>query len=305
MNRKGHFLTLGDWSGEELQELLNMADQLKYEQKHGIAHPRLRGKTLGMLFQQPSTRTRVSFETGMYQLGGQALFLSQRDLQWELGETLQDTARTLSGYLDGMMIRTDSQEEAELLAGAAAVPVLSGRTDYAHPCQVLADLMTIREYKRTFKGKKVSYIGPGGPVANSLIVGALKVGMEVAVACPDGAAPTEEIVKWAAQTGHFSMTEDPFQAVEGADVVYSGGWNLKNEKNFSESEKKVFAKYQVNGILVRNAKSDAIVLHCLPARRGQEITGELLEQHAGEIFTQSENRLHGQKAVLVRLLGGE
>ncbi len=305
MNRKGHFLTLGDWSGEELQELLNMADQLKYEQKHGIAHPRLRGKTLGMLFQQPSTRTRVSFETGMYQLGGQALFLSQRDLQWELGETLQDTTRTLSGYLDGMMIRTDSQEEAELLAGAAAVPVLSGRTDYAHPCQVLADLMTIREYKRTFKGKKVSYIGPGGPVANSLIVGALKVGMEVAVACPDGAAPTEEIVKWAAQTGHFSMTEDPFQAVEGADVVYSGGWNLKNEKNFSESEKKVFAKYQVNGILVRNAKSDAIVLHCLPARRGQEITGELLEQHAGEIFTQSENRLHGQKAVLVRLLGGE
>lgn len=304
MNRKEHFLTLGDYSGEELNELLNMADQLKYEQKHGIEHHHLAGKTLGMIFQKHSTRTRVSFESGMYQLGGMAMFLSGKDLQLERGETMQDTARALSGYLDGMMLRTERHEDVETLAEYAHVPVINGRTEFAHPCQVLADLMTVREYKRTFRGKKICYVGAGSNVANSLIVGALKVGMEVSMACPEGYEPAESVLKFAAGTQRFTLTEDPIQAVQGADAVYAGLWfpgeTEKNEKNL----KKVFSNYQVNDILIRNAKPDAIVLHCLPAHRGQEITAELFETHAKEIFDQSENRLHAQKAVLVRLLGG-
>ena len=304
MNRKEHFLTLGDYSGEELNELLNMADQLKYEQKHGIEHHHLAGKTLGMIFQKHSTRTRVSFESGMYQLGGMAMFLSGKDLQLERGETMQDTARALSGYLDGMMLRTERHEDMETLAEYAHVPVINGRTEFAHPCQVLADLMTVREYKRTFRGKKICYVGAGSNVANSLIVGALKVGMEVSMACPEGYEPAESVLEFAASTQRFALTEDPIQAVQGADAVYAGLWfpgeTEKNEKNL----KKVFSNYQVNDILIRNAKPDAIVLHCLPAHRGQEITAELFETHAKEIFDQSENRLHAQKAVLVRLLGG-
>ena len=304
MNRKEHFLTLGDYSGEELNELLNMADQLKYEQKHGIEHHHLAGKTLGMIFQKHSTRTRVSFESGMYQLGGMAMFLSGKDLQLERGETMQDTARALSGYLDGMMLRTERHEDVETLAEYAHVPVINGRTEFAHPCQVLADLMTVREYKRTFRGKKICYVGAGSNVANSLIVGALKVGMEVSMACPEGYEPAESVLEFAAGTQQFTLTEDPIQAVQGADAVYAGLWfpgeTEKNEKNL----KKVFSNYQVNDILIRNAKPDAIVLHCLPAHRGQEITAELFETHAKEIFDQSENRLHAQKAVLVRLLGG-
>ena len=304
MNRKEHFLTLGDYSGEELNELLNMADQLKYEQKHGIEHHHLAGKTLGMIFQKHSTRTRVSFESGMYQLGGMAMFLSGKDLQLERGETMQDTARALSGYLDGMMLRTERHEDMETLAEYAHVPVINGRTEFAHPCQVLADLMTVREYKRTFRGKKICYVGAGSNVANSLIVGALKVGMEVSMACPEGYEPAESVLEFAAGTQRFTLTEDPVQAVQGADAVYAGLWfpgeTEKNEKNL----KKVFSNYQVNDILIRNAKPDAIVLHCLPAHRGQEITAELFETHAKEIFDQSENRLHAQKAVLVRLLGG-
>ncbi len=304
MNRKEHFLTLGDYSGEELNELLNMADQLKYEQKHGIEHHHLAGKTLGMIFQKHSTRTRVSFESGMYQLGGMAMFLSGKDLQLERGETMQDTARALSGYLDGMMLRTERHEDVETLAEYAHVPVINGRTEFAHPCQVLADLMTVREYKRTFRGKKICYVGAGSNVANSLIVGALKVGMEVSMACPKGYEPAESVLEFAAGTQRFTLTEDPVQAVQDADAVYAGLWfsgeTEKNEKNL----KKVFSNYQVNDILIRNAKPDAIVLHCLPAHRGQEITAELFETHAKEIFDQSENRLHAQKAVLVRLLGG-
>lgn len=304
MNRKEHLLTLGDYSGEELNELLNMADQLKYEQKHGIEHHHLAGKTLGMIFQKHSTRTRVSFESGMYQLGGMAMFLSGKDLQLERGETMQDTARALSGYLDGMMLRTERHEDMETLAEYAHVPVINGRTEFAHPCQVLADLMTVREYKRTFRGKKICYVGAGSNVANSLIVGALKVGMEVSMACPEGYEPAESVLEFAAGTQRFTLTEDPIQAVQGADAVYAGLWfpgeTEKNEKNL----KKVFSNYQVNDILIRNAKPDAIVLHCLPAHRGQEITAELFETHAKEIFDQSENRLHAQKAVLVRLLGG-
>lgn len=304
MNRKEHFLTLGDYSGEELNELLNMADQLKYEQKHGIEHHHLAGKTLGMIFQKHSTRTRVSFESGMYQLGGMAMFLSGKDLQLERGETMQDTARALSGYLDGMMLRTERHEDMETLAEYAHVPVINGRTEFAHPCQVLADLMTVREYKRTFRGKKICYVGAGSNVANSLIVGALKVGMEVSMACPEGYEPAESVLEFAAGTQRFTLTEDPIQAVQGADAVYAGLWFPGETEKNGKNLKKVFSNYQVNDILIRNAKPDAIVLHCLPAHRGQEITAELFETHAKEIFDQSENRLHAQKAVLVRLLGG-
>lgn len=305
MNRKDHFLALTDYTGEELNELLNMADQLKYEQKNGITHPRLAGKTLGMIFQKHSTRTRVSFETGMYQLGGMAMFLSAKDLQIERGEPMQDTARVLSGYLDGMMIRTGSHADLETLAEYAAVPVINGRTDLAHPCQALADLMTIREYKRTFKGKKLCYVGCGNHVANSLIVGALKVGMTVAVACPEGYEPEAGVLAWARNQSGFLLTHDPNEAATGADVVYSGLWEGKNEELDGKFSEKVFTNYQVNGILTRNANQDAIVLHCLPAHRGREITADVFEEHAGEIFTQAENRLHAQKAVLVRLLGGQ
>lgn len=305
MNRQRHFLTLLDHTEEELQELLNMADQLKYEQKNGIAHPHLKGKTLGLIFGELSTRTRVSFEVGMYQLGGMALFLSARDLQMDRGEPMQDTARVLGGYLDGMMIRTQEQSAVEVLAEFAGVSVINGMTAFAHPCQVLADLMIIREYKRTFKGKKLCFIGPGSNVADSLIVGALKVGMEVAVACPDGFEPDERVLTWAETADGFSLTNDPLTAISGADAVYAGQWDAFFQKIPAETRKKVFPNYQVNGILLRNAKPDAIVLHSLPARRGEEITAEVFEEHAGEIFAQAENRLHGQKAVLLKLLGGQ
>ena len=277
MNRQRHFLTLLDHTEEELQELLNMADQLKYEQKNGIAHPHLNGKTLGLIFGELSTRTRVSFEVGMYQLGGMALFLSARDLQMDRGEPMQDTARVLGGYLDGMIIRTQEQSAVEVLAEFAGVPVINGMTAFAHPCQVLADLMIIREYKRTFKGKKLCFIGPGSNVA----------------------------LTWAETADGFSLTNDPLTAISGADAVYAGQWDAFFQKIPAETRKKVFPNYQVNGILLRNAKPDAIVLHSLPARRGEEITAEVFEEHAGEIFAQAENRLHGQKAVLLKLLGGQ
>lgn len=303
MSGKRDFLTLMDYTGEELGELLNMADQLKYEQKNRMEHLQLRGRTLGMIFREHSTRTRVSFETGMYQLGGMAMFLSARDLQMEQGEPMQDTARVLSCYLDGMMIRTGCHQEAETLAEHASVPVINGMTDYAHPCQVLADLMTIREYKRTFRGKRLCFVGPGSNVANSLIVGALKVGMEVSAACPEGFAPNAEIVKWAETAGDFTLTHDPEAGVKDADVVYAGAWDAPWEKKVEEAQKKDFPNYRVDGILLRNAKPDAIVLHSLPAHRGREITGEVFENHAREIFQEAENRLHAQKAILVRLLG--
>lgn len=303
MNRQQHFLALMDYTGEELLELLNTADQLKYEQKNRIEHPHLKGKTLGLIFGELSTRTRVSFETGMYQLGGMALFLSARDLQMERGEPMQDTARVLSGYLDGMMIRTVDHRALETLAEFAEVPVINGMTDHAHPCQVLADLMTVREYKRTFKGKKLAYIGPGSNVANSLIVGALKVGMEVSLACPEGYGPSADILEWAKGFDGFTLICDPETAVLDADVVYAGQWDAYFQEIPEETRKKVFPNYRVDGILIGKAKPDAIVLHSLPAHRGEEITAEVFEEHAGEIFTQAENRLHAQKAVLTKLLG--
>ena len=301
-----HLLKLLDLSKEEIIEILNLADQLKYENKNGIKHHLLKGKTLGMIFQKSSTRTRVSFETGMYQLGGQALFLSNRDLQIGRGEPVQDTARVLSRYLDGIMIRTFEQKEVEDLANFGSIPIINGLTDFCHPCQVLADLMTIREYKGRFEGLKMCYIGDGNNMANSLIVGGLKVGMSVAVACPDDYQPDPEVLEFAKQYGDmFSMTNVPLEAAKDADVLFTDVWTSMGEEAETEKRKIAFAGYQINDEIMAAAKPDAMVQHCLPAHREEEITEKVFEAHADEIFEEAENRLHAQKAVMVKVMGGK
>ena len=297
-----HLLKLGDYSEKEILSILNLADQLKYEKKHNIEHHYLKGKTLGMIFAKSSTRTRVSFEVGMYDLGGSALFLSNANTQLGRGEPVEDTARVLSRYLDGIMIRTFDQEEVETLAKYGSIPIINGLTDYAHPCQVLADLMTIREFKNTFKGMKLTFIGDGNNMCNSLIVGCIKVGMDVAVACPKGYEPDADIVAWAKETGKFTLTTDIFEAAKDADVLYTDVWASMGEEAEAEERKKIFAGYQINSELMAVAHPDAMVLHCLPAHREEEITAEVFEAHANEIFEEAENRLHAQKAVLVKLL---
>ena len=298
-----HLLKLQDLSKEEICSILNMADQLKYEKKHGIEHKRLAGKSLGMIFQKSSTRTRVSFEVGMYDLGGQALFLSSNDLQIGRGEPVEDTARVLSRYLDGIMIRTYKQEEVEKLAEYGSIPIINGLTDYCHPCQVLADLMTIREYKGAIQGNKLTYIGDGNNMANSLIVGGIKMGMKVSVACHKCYEPDSEIMKWAAQNGEFQCTEDILDAAKDADVLYTDVWASMGQEAEAAERKKIFVNYQINDKVMAVAKKDAMVQHCLPAHRGEEITAEVFEAHADEIFDEAENRLHVQKAVLVKCLG--
>ncbi len=299
-----HLLKLLDLSKEEIIGILNLADQLKYENKNGIEHKLLKGKTLGMIFQKSSTRTRVSFETGMYQLGGQALFLSNRDLQIGRGEPVQDTARVLSRYIDGIMIRTFEQKEVEDLAQYGSIPVINGLTDFCHPCQVLADLMTIRERKGRLEGLKLTYIGDGNNMANSLIVGGLKVGMTVAIACPDDYQPDPSVLEFAKEYGDkFIMTSDIQAAAKDADVLYTDVWTSMGEEAESEKRKKAFAGYQINDAVMAVAKSDAMVQHCLPAHREEEITAKVFEAHADEIFDEAENRLHAQKAVMVKVMG--
>ena len=291
-----------DLSTDEIIDILNLADQLKYERKHGIPHPRLKGKSLGMIFQKASTRTRVSFETGMYQLGGNPLFLSSNDLQIGRGEPVQDTARVLSRYLDGIMIRTFEQKEVEDLAKYGSIPIINGLTDFCHPCQILADLMTIREFKGSFDGLKMCFIGDGNNMANSLIVGCLKVGMAVSIACPDDYQPPREILDLAAGYDCFEMTNVPLDAAKNADVVITDVWASMGQEGEAEKRRKAFAGYQINDEIMAAAKPDAMVLHCLPAHRGEEITEEVFEAHANEIFEEAENRLHAQKAVMVRLM---
>lgn len=299
-----NLLKLLDLSTEEIIGILDLADQLKYERKHNIPHELLKGQTLGMIFQKSSTRTRVSFETGMYQLGGHALFLSSRDLQIGRGEPVQDTARVLSRYLDGIMIRTFEQKEVEDLAKFGSIPVINGLTDFCHPCQVLADLMTIREKFGSFSGLKMCFIGDGNNMANSLIVGGLKTGMNVQIACPEGYRPNPMVMDFAAQyPDKFSITDDPMTAAKDADVVITDCWTSMGQEEEKKIREKAFAGYQVNKELMGVAKADAMVLHCLPAYREQEITTEVFEAHANEIFDEAENRLHAQKAVLVKLLG--
>lgn len=299
-----HLLKLLDCSTEEIIGLLDLADQLKYERKNNIPHRLLEGKSIGLIFQKSSTRTRVSFETGMYQLGGQALFLSSRDLQIGRGEPVQDTARVLSRYLNGIMIRTFEQKEVEMLAEYGSIPIINGLTDLCHPCQVMADLLTIREHKGKLEGLTMCYIGDGNNMANSLIVGGLKTGMNVQIACPEGYRPNPMVMDFAAQyPDKFSITDDPMTAAKDADVVITDCWTSMGQEEEKKIREKAFAGYQVNKELMGVAKADAMVLHCLPAYREQEITTDVFEAHANEIFDEAENRLHAQKAVLVKLLG--
>ena len=297
-----HLLKMLDLSTEEIIDILNLADQLKYELKHGIPHPHLQGKTLGMIFQKASTRTRVSFETGMYQLGGYPLFLSSHDLQIGRGEPVQDTARVLSRYLDGIMIRTFEQKEVEALAEYGDIPIINGLTDFCHPCQVLADLMTIREFKGSFDGLKMCFIGDGNNMANSLIVGCLKVGMAVSVACPEGYRPPGEILEFAERYDNFEITDSPLKSAENADILITDVWASMGQEGEAEIRKKAFAGYQINDEIMAVAHNDAMVLHCLPAHREEEITEKVFEAHAKEIFEEAENRLHAQKAVMVKLM---
>ena len=297
-----NLLKLMDLSEKEIVEILNTADQLKFEKKNGIPHRLLEGKTLGLIFAKSSTRTRVSFEVGMFDLGGMSLFLSSRDLQIGRGEIVQDTARVLSRYLDGIMIRTFDQKEVEALAEFGTIPIINGLTDYCHPCQVLADLMTIREYKGNFKGRKLCYVGDGNNMTNSLIVGGIKLGMEVSVACPEGYEPDAELMRWAKETGRFSCSPDVLEMAKNSDVLYTDVWASMGQEAEAEQRKRVFKSYQINDKVLSVSKPDAMVLHCLPVHREEEITSKVFEEHSREIFDEAENRLHAQKAVLVKCL---
>jgi ornithine carbamoyltransferase len=300
-----HLLTLEQLSKEEILDILNLADQLKFQKKNGIPHEILKGKTLGMIFQKSSTRTRVSFEVGMHELGGQALFLSSRDLQIGRGEPVQDTARVLSRYLDGIMIRTFAQKEVEDLAKYGSIPVVNALTDYCHPCQVLADLMTIREFKGGFEGLKATFIGDGNNMANSIIVGCLRLGMKVSIASPKGYEVCQHIIDFAKNEypGMFEMTNDPLTAAMNADVVFTDVYASMGQEAEAEARLKAFKGFQVNSELMAVTNKGCMVQHCLPAHREEEITNEVFEAHADEIFEEAENRLHAQKAVLVKLMG--
>ena len=301
---KKDLLKLLDLSGEDIKEILDTADQMKYSQKHGIPHDALRGKTLAMIFEKNSTRTRVSFEVGMYQLGGHALFLSGKESQIGRGEPIEDTARVLSRYCDGIMIRTYSQDEVETLAQCASIPVINGLTDFAHPCQVLADLMTIREKMTRLEGLKMAFIGDGNNMANSLIVGGLKCGMDVSVACPQGYDPDSQVLDFAASVEgpKFQLCRKPEDAVVDADVVITDVWASMGQEEERAERAKAFAGYCIDNKLLALAKPGCMVQHCLPAHRGEEITAEVFEAHADEIFEEAENRLHAQKAVMYLLM---
>jgi len=300
---KKDLLKMQDLSKDELMNLLELAEKLKYEKKHGIPHEILKGKTLGMIFEKSSTRTRVSFETGIYQLGGTGLFLSSKETQLGRGEPIKDTARVLSRYLDGIMIRTFGQEIVEELAEYASIPIINALTDYAHPCQVLADLLTIKEYKGGFDGKKMCFIGDGNNMANSLIVGGLLAGMDVAVATPKDYRPDKSVLDFAAKYGSkFTLTTSITDAARDSDAVFTDVWSSMGMEGEIEKRKKDFAGFQINDEVMAAANKGAIVQHCLPAHRGEEITAEVFEAHANEIFDEAENRLHAQKAVMATLM---
>ena len=301
---KKDLLKLLDLSTQDIHEILDTADQMKYSQKHGLPHDYLRGKTLAMIFEKNSTRTRVSFETGMFQLGGHAIFLSGKESQIGRGEPVEDTARVLARYCDGIMIRTFAQKEVEELARYASVPVINGLTDFAHPCQVLADLMTIREKLTRLEGLKLAFVGDGNNMANSLIVGGLKCGMDVSVACPEGYDPDEQVLDFAKTVtdAKFQLVRTPEEAVSGADVVITDVWASMGQEEERQQRLRDFAGYCVDSQLLRLAKPGCMVQHCLPAHRGEEISAEVFEAHADEIFEEAENRLHAQKAVMYLLM---
>ncbi|MBP8598780.1 MAG: ornithine carbamoyltransferase [Selenomonas sp.] len=297
-------LSIHDLSVEEVQEILALAAELKAKQKAGIEHHLLKGKTLGMIFEKSSTRTRVSFETGMYQLGGQALFLSSRDLQLGRGEPIKDTARVLSRYLDGIMIRTFGHDRVEELAEYASIPVINALTDLLHPCQVLTDLLTIREHKgKELQGLKMAYVGDGNNMTNSYMYGCAKVGMTFVAATPEDYRPNEIVMKNAiadakATGASITLVTDPKEAVKDADIIVTDTWASMGQEDEHDARKKIFAPYQVNQELLNGADKRVIVMHCLPAYRGEEITEDVFEANANVIFDEAENRLHTQKAIM-------
>lgn len=302
------FLTLDDYTPEEITYLLDLADWLKSMHKAGRPHKLLEGKTLGLIFQKSSTRTRVSFEAGMVQLGGYPMFLSANDLQMGRGEPIKDTARVLSRYLDGIMIRTFSHADVEELAEYADIPVINGLTDSLHPCQVMADLMTIREHKGTnLKNMKMTYIGDGNNMAHSLMIGGAKMGMDVVIASPSGYQPEAVFVEKARAAaaltgGSVTVTSDIAEGAGGADVLYADVWASMGQEAEAAERIQALSAYQINADLLSRAARDAIVMHCLPAHRGEEVTEEVLEGPQSVIFDEAENRMHAQKAVLAALL---
>lgn len=301
------FICIHDYSRDEVLHMFKVARELKAMQKRREPHPILAGKTLGMIFQKPSTRTRVSFEVGFYQLGGYPLFLSPNDLQIGRGETIKDTALTLSRYLDGIMIRTFSHDEVLELAYWASIPVINGLTDLLHPCQVMGDMMTILEHKGKLEGLTLAFIGDGNNVAHSLLFGGAKTGMNVIIACPKGYEPQAEILTKARQdaeeTGaELTVVEDPFDAVRNADVIYTDVWASMGQEKEAAIRDQHFALYQVNEKLMQAAPRDAIVMHCLPAKRGREITDDVMDGPQSVIFDQAENRLHMQKAIMALIM---
>ena len=302
-------ISIHDLSAGDVEEILALAADLKVRQKAGIPHPLLAGKTLGMIFEKSSTRTRVSFEVGMYQLGGRALFLSSRDLQLGRGEPIADTARVLSRYLDGIMIRTYGHERIEELARWADVPVINALSDLLHPCQALTDLLTIREHKGRLAGLKMAYVGDGNNMTHSLMYAAAKVGMHFAAATPAGYEPNEKVVQNAradaSETGaSVTLTHDPKEAVRDADVVVTDTWASMGQEAEHDARTAVFRPYQVNRALLAAADRRAVVMHCLPAYRGEEITADVFESFADVIFDEAENRLHVQKAIMALVMGG-
>ena len=310
MNKSMDLLSIHELSTDDVEEILILAEELKAKQKAGIPHPLLQGKTLGMIFEKSSTRTRVSFEVGMYQLGGQALFLSSRDLQLGRGEPIKDTARVLSRYLDGIMIRTYGHERIEELARYADIPVINALSDLLHPCQALTDLLTIREHKgKNLAGLKMAYVGDGNNMTHSLMYAAAKVGMHFAAATPEGYEPNAEVVANAkadatATGATITVTHNPMEAVAGANVIVTDTWASMGQEAEHDARTAVFRPYQVNWELVaESGDARCIVMHCLPAYRGEEITEDVFEEFADVIFDEAENRLHVQKAIMALVMG--
>ncbi len=303
-----HLLTIFDLSAKEIESLLIRARELKAMQKQEIECSPLKGKTLGLLFEKQSTRTRLSFEIAALQLGGHSIYLSPHQIQMGRGEELRDTARVFSRYLDGVVIRTFEHKMIEEFAGNSSIPVINGLTDMHHPCQIISDMLTILEKKERISGIRLAYIGDGNNVAHSLIEGAAVMGMNIRIASPKGYEPDNRITEIARQkakeTGAaIEIMEDPFEAVDNADVVYTDVWTSMGQEEEEGKRKSVFKKYRINRELMNKAKSDAIILHCLPAHRGEEITDEMMESPQSVVFDQAENRLHMQKALLEMLMG--
>lgn len=308
MNLSGRdFLTLRDFTGAEIAGLVELGLQLKKELKEGIPHPRLAGKSLAMIFQKASTRTRMAFEVGMYQLGGQAIYLNANDLQIGRGEPLKDTARVMSRFVDGILIRTFAQEDVEILAEYADIPIINGLTDSYHPTQVIADLMTIQEYKGRLQGLTMAYVGDGNNMSHSLMIGCASVGMSIRVATPKAYAPDAEVIsfaqKRAAENGvQVTVGEDMKEALTGVDVVYTDTWSSMGQEDEKEARTKAFAGYQIDAAAMALAAPDAIFLHCLPAYRGFEVTEDVIEGPQSVVFDEAENRLHAHKAIMAAVM---